>query len=116
MSPVFLDINDTCLSLTAADEVVSSPGAVLSDAGTLHFGEYAVSQLKRRPLDVKSDYWSQLSTAPLSAQFGSARHTADLVYEHLKSLIPHPRVIVASVLPASKALRGIDIAEHAFLN
>ena len=90
MNPVFLDINDTSLSLTTADEVVSSPGAVLSDAGTLHFGEYAVSQLKRRPLDVKSDYWSQLSTAPLSAQFGSARHTADLVYEHLKSLIPHP--------------------------
>ncbi|MDC3251218.1 hypothetical protein OAU03_02390, partial [Luminiphilus sp.] len=90
MNPAFLDINDTSLSLTTADEVVSSPGAVLSDAGTLHFGEYAVSQLKRRPLDVKSDYWSQLSTAPLSAQFGSARHTADLVYEHLKSLIPHP--------------------------
>ena len=90
MSPVFLDINDTSLSLTTADEVVSSPGAVLSNAGTLHFGEYAVSQLKRRPLDVKSDYWSQLSTAPLNAQFGSARHTADLVYEHLKSLIPYP--------------------------
>ena len=90
MNPVFLDINDTSLSLNNAEEVVSSPGAVLSDAGTLHFGEYAVSQLKRRPLDVKSDYWSQLSTAPLSAQFGRARHTADLVYEHLKSLIPHP--------------------------
>ena len=90
MSPVFLDINDTCLSLTTADEVVSSPGAVLSDSGALYFGESAVSQLKRRPLDVKSDYWSQLSTAPLSAHFSGARHTADLVYEHLKSLIPNP--------------------------
>ena len=93
MSPVFLDVNDTSLSLTAEDEVISSPGAVLSNAGTLHFGEYAVSQLKRRPLDVKSDYWSQLSTTPLSAQFGSARHTADLVYEHLKSLMPNPEYL-----------------------
>ena len=90
MSPVFLDVNDTSLSLTAEDAVISSPGAVLSDSGALYFGEPAVSQLKRRPLDVKSDYWSQLSTAPLNAQFGSARHTADLVYEHLKSLIPYP--------------------------
>ena len=93
MSPVFLDINDTSLSLTTADEVVSSPGAVLSDSGALYFGEPAVSQLKRRPLDVKSDYWSQLSTTPLSAQFGSARHTADLVYEHLKSLMPNPEYL-----------------------
>ena len=90
MSTAFLDINDTSLSLTTADEVISSPGAVLSDSGALSFGESAVLQLKRRPLDVKSDYWSQLSTAPLSAHFGSARHTADLVYEHLKSLIPNP--------------------------
>jgi hypothetical protein len=93
MSPVFLDVNDTSLSLTAEDEVISSPGAVLSDSGALYFGEPAVSQLKRRPLDVKSDYWSQLSTTPLSAQFGSARHTADLVYEHLKSLMPNPEYL-----------------------
>ena len=42
--------------------------------------------LKRRPLETRTDFWAQLSTAPLNAEFAGARHSADLVYEHLKFL------------------------------
>jgi hypothetical protein len=40
--------------------------------------------LKRRPLETRADFWSQLSTVSLTSEFAGARHSADLVYEHLK--------------------------------
>jgi hypothetical protein len=86
MSRAFLDLTDASLTLRAGKQVVRSPGIVLSQADDFLFGDAAFAQLKRRPLDVRTDMLSQLSTTPLGNTFGNARHTADLVYEHLKGL------------------------------
>ena len=86
MSRAFLDLTDASLTLRAGKQVVRSPGIVLSQADDFLFGDAAFAQLKRRPLDVRTDMLSQLSTMPLGNTFGNARHTADLVYEHLKGL------------------------------
>jgi hypothetical protein len=43
-----------------------------------------LEELKRRPLETRTDFWSQLSTVSLTSEFAGARHSADLVYEHLK--------------------------------
>ena len=86
MSRAFLDLTDASLTLSAGQQVVRSPGIVLSQADDFLFGDAAFAQLKRRPLDVRTDMLSQLATTPLGNTFGNARHTADLVYEHLKGL------------------------------
>jgi len=86
MSRAFLDLTDASLTLSVGQQIVRSPGIVLSQADDFLFGDGAFAQLKRRPLDVRTDMLSQLATAPLGNTFGNARHTADLVYEHLKGL------------------------------
>ena len=86
MSRAFLDLTDASLTLSNSQQVVRSPGIVLCQADDFVFGDAAFAQLKRRPLDVRADMLSQLATTPLGNTFGNARHTADLVYEHLKAL------------------------------
>lgn len=87
MSTVFLDLSDANLSLIAESGVIHSPGAALLTSTGLTFGEPAFAQLKRKPLHVRTDFWNQLSTTPINGSFGTARHSADLVYGHLKSLV-----------------------------
>lgn len=88
MSQFFLDITDSQIALVAGSSIIQSPGAVLasgsSGEASLIFGQAVLGTLKRRPLETRTDFWAQLSTAPLNAEFTGARHTADLVYEHLK--------------------------------
>ena len=86
MNRAFLDLTDASLTLSAGQQIVRSPGIVLSQADDFVFGDAAFAQLKRRPLDVRTDMFSQLATTALGNTFGNARHTADLVYEHLKRL------------------------------
>ena len=86
MSRAFLDLTDASLTLRAGQQIVRSPGIVLSQADDFVFGDAAFAQLKCRPFDVRTDMFSQLATTPLGNTFGNARHTADLVYEHLKGL------------------------------
>lgn len=86
MTRAFLDLTDASLTLSDGQRTLRSPGIVLSQANGFVFGDAAFAQLKRRPLDVRTDILNQLSTTPLGGVFGNARHTADLVYEHLKSL------------------------------
>ena len=86
MNRAFLDLTDASLTLSAGQQIVRSPGIVLSQADDFVFGDAAFAELKRRPLDVRTDMFSQLATTALGNTFGNARHTADLVYEHLKRL------------------------------
>ena len=90
MSRTFLDITDSQIALIAGSSIIQSPGAALADGGlggaSLAFGQAVFETLKRRPLETRTDFWAQLSTAPLNAEFAGARHSADLVYEHLKFL------------------------------
>ena len=90
MSHTFLDITDSQIALIAGSSIIQSPGAALADGGSggasLAFGQAVFETLKRRPLETRTDFWAQLSTSPLNAEFAGARHSADLVYEHLKFL------------------------------
>ena len=90
MSRTFLDITDSQIALIAGSLIIQSPGAALADGGSggasLAFGQVVFETLKRRPLETRTDFWAQLSTSPLNAEFAGARHSADLVYEHLKFL------------------------------
>ena len=90
MSRTFLDITDSQIALVAGNSVIQSPGAALagvsSDGTSFAFGQAVFEILKRRPLETRTDFWAQLSTVPLNGEFAGARHSADLVYEHLKSL------------------------------
>lgn len=90
MSRFYLDITDSQIALIAGSSIIQSPGAALANGSTgeasLAFGKVVFETLKRRPLETRTDFWAQLSTAPLNAEFAGARHSADLVYEHLKFL------------------------------
>jgi len=87
MTRLFLDTTDSSLNLIGEGHCTRSPGLAYLDAGGLVFGDAAFAQLKQSPLAVRSDFWSQLGTTPLNTRFGEARHTADLVYEHMKALL-----------------------------
>ena len=82
-----LDINDAQLMVATASGIERSCGMAFWDGGHYHFGDSAVSELRRKPLETKSDFWTSLNTQPLSPAFGNARHSADLVYSHLKELL-----------------------------
>ena len=90
MSRFFLDITDSQIALIAGSSIIQSPGAALTDGSvgkaSFAFGQVVFETLKRRPLETRTDFWAQLSTAPLNAEFAGARHSADLVYEHLQFL------------------------------
>lgn len=90
MSRFYLDITDSQIALIAESSIIQSPGAALANGSageaSLAFGKVVFETLKRRPLETRTDFWAQLSTAPLNAEFAGARHSADLVYEHLKFL------------------------------
>ena len=90
MSRFYLDITDSQIALIAGSSIIQSPGAALTNGSageaSLAFGKVVFETLKRRPLETRTDFWAQLSTAPLNAEFAGARHSADLVYEHLKFL------------------------------
>ena len=51
MNRAFLDLTDASLTLSAGQQIVRSPGIVLSQADDFVFGDAAFAQLKRRPLD-----------------------------------------------------------------
>ena len=87
MTRLFLDTTDASLNLIGEGHCIRSPGLAYLDAGGLVFGDAEFAQLKQSPLAVRSDFWSQLGTTPLNTGFGEARHTADLVYEHMKALL-----------------------------
>ena len=72
MSRAFLDLTDASLTLSA---VFGSSSAMRLFA-----------QLKRRPLDVRTDMLSQLATTPLGKTFVNARHTADLTMNTSKAV------------------------------
>ena len=90
MSRFYLDITDSQIALIAGSSIIQSPGAALANGSageaSLAFGKVVFETLKRRPLETRTDFWAQLSTAPLNAEFAGVRHSADLVYEHLKFL------------------------------
>jgi hypothetical protein len=101
MSRIFLDITDSQITLIAGSSIIQSPGAALaggsSGGASLVFGEAVFETLKRRPLETRTDFWAQLSTVPLNTEFAGARHSADLVYEHLKFVIAEAERDVGSV-------------------
>ena len=80
-----LDIADANIRMVSDSLDIRSPAVVLKD-DSLVFGEDAKKVSKLDPLAVRFDYWSRLSTSPMMSSFGQMRHTADLVYEHLKML------------------------------
>jgi len=81
-----LDCRDTRITLWQASGAVHSPGFVLFDSGTYHFGQPALEQWRLRPRDSNNRFWWQLSTQPLKPALGTARHTADLVHAHLRQI------------------------------
>ena len=81
-----LDIADANIRMVSDSLDIRSPAVVLKKDDSLVFGEDAKKVSKLDPLAVRFDYWSRLSTSPMMSSFGQMRHTADLVYEHLKML------------------------------
>ena len=55
MSRAFLDLTDASLTLSDGQRIFRSPGIAFSQANEVVFGDAAFAQLKRRPLDVRTD-------------------------------------------------------------
>ena len=86
MTVALLDINDCVLQLWGSGPVQQSPGYALLEGKAYQFGSTARGSARLRPRDINNRYWWQLSIEPLQPALGPARHTADLVHEHLLQL------------------------------
>lgn len=87
MNDGVLDLNDCNLSLWRDQRLVlSSPGYCFRQADSYQFGEAARSQARLHPRSIQHRYWWQLGLEPLQPAFGPARHSADLVHQHLLEL------------------------------
>lgn len=86
MSLAYLDLNDSTLRLQHGDRLVESPGYALYDGRGYAFGSEARSRARLRPRDISTRFWWQLDTRPLQPSLGPARHSADLVHQHLQQL------------------------------
>ena len=81
-----LDLTDSKICLWHDDTSVLSPGYVCFDGDNYRFGLAAQGSSRRTPKAVNTRFWSQLSTQSLAPPLGPARHTADLVHQHLEAL------------------------------
>ncbi|MEP5567148.1 MAG: hypothetical protein ABJN62_04880 [Halioglobus sp.] len=86
MTVALLDINDCVLQLWGSGPVQQSPGYALLEGKAYQFGSTARGSARVRPRNINNRYWWQLSVEPLQPALGPARHTADLVHEHLLQL------------------------------
>lgn len=81
-----LDLTDGKVCLWHDGACLLSPGYVCFDGDNYTFGLAAQGTSRRTPKAVNTRFWSQLSTQPLAPPLGTARHTADLVHQHLEVL------------------------------
>ena len=87
MNEFVLDLNDRNLTLWRGDqELLNSPGYCFRQADSYQFGEAARKQARLHPRSIQHRYWWQLGLEPLQPAFGAARHSADLVHQHLLQL------------------------------
>ncbi|MCX2982645.1 hypothetical protein EYC98_17425 [Halieaceae bacterium IMCC14734] len=87
MNEFILDLNDRNLTLWRGDQaLLSSPGYCFRQADSYQFGEAAREQARLHPRSIQHRYWWQLGLEPLQPAFGAARHSADLVHQHLLQL------------------------------
>ena len=83
-----LDLNDWELSLYRGSELeFQAPGFALVEAKSLVFGEQAVAEHRRSPLNAHSAYWHRLDASPVRSRNRDVRTSADLVFNQLKLLI-----------------------------
>lgn len=81
-----LDLHDASIRLWHQDNCILSPGYVWFDEQRYHYGSPAVHTARRQPRAVNTRFWWQLSTQALTPALGPARHSADLVHNHLQAL------------------------------
>ncbi len=81
-----LDLLDTSIRLLYEEKVMHSNGFVFNSENEFVFGKAAEKKYRTQPRKVNNKFWWQLGTEPLQLSFGPARHTADLVHQHLLSL------------------------------
>ena len=83
---VILDLLDTSIKLLYEDKAIHSNGFVFNTENEFIFGETAEKNYRTQPREVNNKFWWRLGMEPLQLSFGPARHTADLVHQHLLSL------------------------------
>ena len=83
---VILDLLDTSIRLLYEEKAIHSNGFVFNTGNEFVFGEVAEKNYRTQPREVNNKFWWQLGTESLQLSFGPARHTADLVHQHLLSL------------------------------
>ena len=83
---VILDLLDTSIRLLYEEKAIHSNGFVFNTGNEFIFGEVAEKNYRTQPREVNNKFWWQLGTESLQLSFGPARHTADLVHQHLLSL------------------------------
>ena len=83
---VILDLLDTSTRLLYEERAIHSNGFVLNTGSEFIFGNAAEKNYRTQPREVNNKFWWQLGTESLQLSFGAARHTADLVHQHLLSL------------------------------
>ena len=83
---VILDLLDTSIKLLYEDKAIHSNGFVFNNENEFIFGETAEKNYRTQPREVNNKFWWRLGMEPLQLSFGPARHTADLVHQHLLSL------------------------------
>ena len=83
---VILDLLDTSTRLLYEEKAIHSNGFVLNTGSEFIFGKAAEKNYRTQPREVNNKFWWQLGTESLQLSFGAARHTADLVHQHLLSL------------------------------
>ena len=83
---VILDLLDTSIKLLYEDKAIHSNGFAFNTENEFIFGETAEKNYRTQPREVNNKFWWRLGMEPLQLSFGPARHTADLVHQHLLSL------------------------------
>ena len=110
MSIALLDINDSNLQLWHDNSHVQSPGYALLQEQQYRFGTPARAAARLQPRDINTRYWWQLSTEALQPALGPARHTGDLVHEHLKELYQQAGQPAEMVLAVSGSMQRDQLA------
>ncbi|GEM_PF-3255565 len=79
-----LDIHDLGIGLIGPDQHIRSPGYASLEGKELIFGDSARAVFRLHPGQSANQFWRDLNTQKVAANFPGVRHQADLVWNHLK--------------------------------
>ncbi|HTQ99749.1 MAG TPA: hypothetical protein VMH83_07155 [Candidatus Acidoferrum sp.] len=111
MYPLIIELQDRHLALRNREGLLKrSPGVISVASGQPVFGDDALAQSHLHPQLSYNHFWTQLGMDPLPVKNKHFRHTADMAYAHLQSLVHEHKPVDGAVIAVPPSYTRAQLA------